>query len=158
LNRAVVGAGSNIEGRLHIAQAKELLSGEHRFIKESKFVVTSPIGFTDQPDFLNGAFLIETTLEIDEFRAYLKKVEDRLGRVRTPNKNGPRTIDLDLIVWNNEIVDNDYYEKDFVRNAISELLPELGRKFYSLKKSGRDERAPTSTNPGNPFNPGNPDQ
>ena len=106
-----------------LAKAKEILSKEQRFLNESTFVTTSPIGFADQPDFYNGAFLIETSLEIDEFRAYLKKVEDRLGRVRTENKNGPRTIDLDIITWNGRVVNKDYHEREFVKKAVEELLP-----------------------------------
>ena len=122
MNQAVVGVGSNIDARRNVAKAKKLLSKEHRFLKESTFVTTSPVVFVDQPDFYNGAFLIETTLGIDGFRAYLKKIEDRLGRVRTANKNGPRTIDLDLVIWNGEIVNKDYYEREFVRKAVLQLI------------------------------------
>ncbi len=121
MNRAVVGVGSNIDPRRHIARAKELLSREQRLLRESAFVTTSPIGFASQPDFVNGAFLIETDLGSRDFTAYLKSVESRLGRVRTENKNGPRTIDLDLIVWNGSIVNDDYHQRDFLRKAVDEV-------------------------------------
>jgi 2-amino-4-hydroxy-6-hydroxymethyldihydropteridine diphosphokinase len=61
-------------------------------------------------------------LDRDAFAAYLRLMEDRLGRVRTANKFGPRTIDLDIVVWNGEIVNADYSERDFVRDAVRELL------------------------------------
>jgi len=53
----------------------------------------------------------------------LREIESGLGRVRTANKNGPRTIDLDILVWNGEVVDADVYERGFLRDSIIELLP-----------------------------------
>ena len=125
MNTAVVGVGSNINAVQNIARAKEALSREHRLDKESAFVKTSPIGFSDQPDFMNGAFLVSTELSIDGFKDYLHGLEDRLGRVRTKNKFGPRTIDLDIVVWNGKIVNDDFYERDFVRKAVLEVWPEI---------------------------------
>jgi len=129
VNTAVVGVGSNINAPKNIALAKEALSRGHRLDKESAFVKTSPIGFSDQPDFMNGAFLVATELSIDGFKDYLHGLEDRLGRVRTKNKFGPRTIDLDIVVWNGKIVNDDFYERDFVRKAVLEVLPLKNRKF-----------------------------
>lgn len=125
MNTAVIGVGSNINAPLHIMQAKEALSHEHRLDKESAFITTSPIGFSDQPDFLNGAFLVSTEMHLDQFKNYLKDLENRLGRVRTKNKYGPRTIDLDIVVWNGEIVNNDFYEREFVKNAVMEVMPDI---------------------------------
>ncbi len=53
----------------------------------------------------------------------LREIESGLGRVRTGNKNGPRTIDLDILVWNGEVVDDDVYEREFLKTSIRELLP-----------------------------------
>lgn len=125
MNIAAVGVGSNIDAALNIAGARELLSGEHTLLKESAFLVTTPIGNYRQPDFLNGAFLVATQLDRDEFTAYLKKLEYRLGRVREADKYGPRTIDLDIVVWNGKIVHRDFHARKFVKNAVVELLPEL---------------------------------
>jgi 2-amino-4-hydroxy-6-hydroxymethyldihydropteridine diphosphokinase len=123
MNTVVLGVGSNIRPRFNISQAKGLLSKEQRFVNESTFVATSPIGFADQPDFVNGAFLVGTEMERADFEKYLKDLESRLGRVRTGNKNGPRTIDLDIIAWNGRIVNDDYYEREFLKKAVVELLP-----------------------------------
>ena len=87
----------------------------------SSWIKTKPIGITDQDDFLNGAVKIHTTMRKEELTNYLKKLEDRLGRDRTLPKFGPRVIDLDVIVWNSKIVDDDYYERDFVKKAVDEL-------------------------------------
>jgi len=124
VNITAIGVGSNMEAPRHIALAKQVLEREHTFLKESAFVTTAPIGDTAQPDFLNGAFLIGTELDLETFRGYLKKLEDRLGRVRSANKFGPRTIDLDIIAWNGEIVNDDFYKRDFVKKSLLEILPE----------------------------------
>lgn len=129
MNVAAIGVGSNIDARRAIAKARELLTLEQTFLKESSFVTTSPIGGSPQPDYLNGAFLVSTKLDQDSFRHYLKHLENRLGRVRTGDAYGPRTIDLDIIVWNGRIVNGDFHEREFVRNAVRELLPQLSIGF-----------------------------
>ena len=58
----------------------------------------------------------------EEFSAYLKKIEDRLKRDRTQPRFGPRTIDLDVVVWNGKVVDRDYYTREFLKNAVDEVL------------------------------------
>ena len=60
----------------------------------------------------------------EQLRDWLKQVEDQLGRKRI-EKFGPRTIDLDIVVWNDKIVDADVYERDFLRNAIQQIFPEI---------------------------------
>lgn len=125
MNRAVVGVGSNIDPEENVGRAREILSKEENMVAASKFSFTAPEGIPDQPDFLNGAFLIETELDEAALRFYLKGVEERLGRVRGAQKDGPRSIDLDLVVFNSDIVDDDYYRYGFVRRAVLELLPGL---------------------------------
>ena len=125
MNVVAIGVGSNLDARRTIAKARELLTLEQTFLKESSFVTTSPIGASPQPDYLNGAFLVSTKLDRNSFRRYLKRLESRLGRVRTGDAYGPRTIDLDIVVWNGRIVNDDFHEREFVSNAVRELLPEL---------------------------------
>ena len=50
-----------------------------------------------------------------------KKIEDKMGRDRTAPKFGPRNIDLDIVVWNGEIVDDDYYTRDFLQKSVREI-------------------------------------
>ena len=125
MNKAVISLGSNINPENNINKVKKILAQEQTLLCESKFVVTKPKGFQDQLDFINGALYIETKLNMQDLKKYLKDVEHRLGRLRTENKNGPRTIDLDVVVYNNSIIDNDFYRYDFVKEAVLELLPEL---------------------------------
>jgi 2-amino-4-hydroxy-6-hydroxymethyldihydropteridine diphosphokinase len=129
MNRAAVSAGSNIDPFSSIKKAKAILEKELRVVAASEMVVTKPIGFADQDDFVNAVFLVETDLDKSSLAAYLKTVEDRLGRVRTPNKFGPRTIDLDVIVYNNEIVNSDVYERDFLKKLLASVLPEIAPRL-----------------------------
>ena len=91
----------------------------------SSFSVTSPVGFTEQADFLNGVVLVSTELDYCSLVQYNKDIESKLGRVKTDNKNGPRKIDLDIIVFNGKVVDDDYYSRDFLRKSVMELMPEI---------------------------------
>ena len=125
LNKAIIAVGSNIEPETHIERARKMIAAEHTLVAVSDLVQTTRQGFAEQADFLNGAFSIETGLDIEGLEAYLKGVEATLGRARTENKNGPRTIDLDITVFNGEIVDDDFYRYDFVRKAVTELMPEI---------------------------------
>lgn len=99
----------------------------------SQTICTPPVGFLNQPDFLNAALLIRTPLEHDAFRAYLKAVESRLGRVRGPNKSGPRTMDLDIVAWDGELVDQGYFEYDYIRLPVDEVLTASGRSLAKRK-------------------------
>ena len=126
MNSAVVAVGSNIDPFDNINKARVILEREHQLRGESRFVTTMPIGFAKQADFINGAFLILTRLDTCQFKSWLRDVESSLGRTHRGNRFGPRTIDLDLIVWNGEIVHKDFYERGFLKNAVLELLPDLG--------------------------------
>ncbi len=128
MNIAVISVGSNIDPEVNIEKGRSLLAGEHELLGESSFVRTKPIGHLEQPDFVNGAFLISTELDQEELERNLKKIEKALGRVKSAIKFGPRTIDLDIVVWNGKVVSRDFYARDFVRNACCELLPELAEK------------------------------
>jgi 2-amino-4-hydroxy-6-hydroxymethyldihydropteridine diphosphokinase len=126
MNCAVVSIGSNIEPRKNIPYAIDILSSRHTVLAVSSLIQTKPIGFTKQPDFANGCILISTVLSIEQFVSCLKEIELQLRRRKTANKSGPRTIDLDIIIWNNQIVDNDFYKRDFLRELILQILPQTG--------------------------------
>ena len=125
MTRAIISMGSNINAEANIAAAIARIERRHGVLGQSVLRTTAPLGFSEQPDFLNGALLIETSMNRINLRSWLRAVEDDLGRVRTSNKNGPRTIDLDIVVWDDRIVDPDVHERDFLRDAVRELCPEL---------------------------------
>lgn len=121
MNTVIIGIGSNINADENISKMLELLSAEVEIIKVSSFIKTKPIGIENQPDFINGAVKIKTVLVRKELKLICKEIEDKLGRDRTTPKFGPRTIDLDIVVWNGKVVDEDYYTRDFLQNSVEEL-------------------------------------
>ncbi|MCB1195177.1 2-amino-4-hydroxy-6-hydroxymethyldihydropteridine diphosphokinase [bacterium] len=125
INRAVVGVGSNINPLENIQSARHLIAEQFSLIAESAFRVTKPIGVVNQPDFINGAYLIETCHDIASVKQTLKKIEHLVGRKKEVEKSAPREIDLDIVIWNNSVVDDDFYSRDFLRNATLELVPDL---------------------------------
>jgi len=125
MNRAVVSLGSNIDPTVHVQRARDLIAASYELVAESTLRMTKPVGFTDQADFLNGALLVETALDHEAFRVFLKDIESQLGRIHTENPHGPRTIDLDIVVWNGTVVDDDFHTRDFLREAVIEILPDL---------------------------------
>ena len=120
-HECIIGIGSNIEAERNFAAALFYLREEHELIAVSSKVTTAPIGILEQPDFLNGAAKVSTCFEREDFQSYLKALEDRLLRDRTVSKFGPRTIDLDIVVWDGEIVDPDYYQRDFLKTVVDEI-------------------------------------
>jgi len=125
MNRVVVGVGSNIDPEKNIEEARKRIEKRHRVVAESRFIRTKPVGYSEQPDFVNGVIRIETEMEYGELNEWLGGVESDLGRVRGGNRYGPRTMDLDVVVWNGEIVDKDVCERGFLRNCILEVWPDL---------------------------------
>jgi 2-amino-4-hydroxy-6-hydroxymethyldihydropteridine diphosphokinase len=118
----IVAAGSNIDAKTHIKQAFEQLKKLDFEVNIAALLHTKPVGFTDQADFINTAFSFTCNLNTVDLKAYLNRLETQLGRVRTSNKNGPRTIDLDIVKIDNDIVDEDYHQYDFVKKSVDELV------------------------------------
>ena len=124
-HEVVIGLGSNIDPEANLEQAVLELKSRFKVSKRSQWTRTKPIGIQDQPDFYNGALLMETELEQQSLKMELKRIEDILGRDRSLPKFGPRTIDLDILIWNKKVVDEDYYERDFLRKGVEEIIPDL---------------------------------
>lgn len=134
--RAYVGLGANLgprEGTLR--RAVELLGDtEHvDLIAISELRETYPVGVVDQPRFLNGAAAVETTLSPRALLDALLGIERELGRVRREERWGPRTVDLDLLLFGDEIVDEPglrvphprLHERRFALEPLAELDPDL---------------------------------
>jgi 2-amino-4-hydroxy-6-hydroxymethyldihydropteridine diphosphokinase len=101
MSRAYVGLGANIgnpEAAIH--RAVELISQtpQVRLVALSTLRETEPVGYVDQPRFLNGAVAVDTELSARALLDRLLEIEQELGRKRT-TPNGPRTIDLDLLLY-----------------------------------------------------------
>lgn len=111
LSLVYLSLGSNIQPEKHLTQAIYLLRTGCTVLNLSSAYRTAPQGFTQQADFLNMAVELTTNLEPITFKkAVLDWIEHKLGRQRDPaNKNAPRTIDLDIALWNQEVFE--YGEK-----------------------------------------------
>ena len=125
MNKVVIGLGSNINPKKNILKASRLLSQKYKLIKKSRFIKTKAIGNKSQADFINGAILLETQSTLGELRRSLKDIEKKLGREPIHPRYGPRTMDLDIIVWNGKIIDRDFYKRKFLRQSVIELIPDL---------------------------------
>ncbi|MYM62958.1 2-amino-4-hydroxy-6-hydroxymethyldihydropteridine diphosphokinase [Pseudomaricurvus sp. HS19] len=133
LHHYLVSVGSNIEPRKHLAECETILAAETQLLGIADYIDTEPDGFKDQPWFVNGAYYIASPLAHDDFKAYLKAVEERLGRVKGPIKSGPRTMDLDIITVDGHVVHNDYYHKSYVTIPVDQLI---GQFALTLNAAG----------------------
>ncbi len=98
--RAVIALGSNIAPEKHLEDALVRLARQVRVLALSHIYETPPVGAPGTPHFLNGAVLIETELDPITLRdRVLRAIEQELGRVRQADPNAPRTIDLDLVLY-----------------------------------------------------------
>ncbi len=125
MNSAVIGVGSNINPEENVSKAEQEVGLLGESLRKSGFSYTKPLGYKKQDDFLNGVFHIDTPYAYDELNDRLKEIENRLGRIRTGNKSGPRTIDLDTVVYNYQVRDADVFTRDFIRDPVTEMIPEL---------------------------------
>ena len=132
---AFVGIGSNLGDReIHLRTALEALAAEEEIevVGVSRLRETEPVGPVEQGPFLNGAVQVATELPPRELLARLLNIEERLGRVRG-ERFGPRTIDLDLLVYGDAIVDEPgltlphprLHERRFALEPLAELAPAL---------------------------------
>jgi 2-amino-4-hydroxy-6-hydroxymethyldihydropteridine diphosphokinase len=99
----------------------------------SRLRETDPVGYLDQPPFRNGVAAAETSLSARALLAVLLAIEESLGRERTGPRFGPRTIDLDLLLYGDEVIDEAglrvphprLHERRFALEPLAELDPTL---------------------------------
>jgi 2-amino-4-hydroxy-6-hydroxymethyldihydropteridine diphosphokinase len=137
MTRSFVGLGANLEDpRAQIARAVELLAAEDgvELVAVSTLRETDPVGYEQQPRFLNGAAELQTSLAARELLERLLSIERSLGRVRGDEPRfGPRTIDLDLLLYGDQRIDEPgleiphprLHERRFALEPLAELDPAL---------------------------------
>ena len=101
--RAFLDLGSNLDRDRSVAEALHLLAVRFRLLRTSSVYETAPVGRTDQPAFLNLAVEIETDLEPGRVREVLREIEEACGRVRSADRYAPRTVDLDLTLYEDRV-------------------------------------------------------
>jgi 2-amino-4-hydroxy-6-hydroxymethyldihydropteridine diphosphokinase len=153
-NRAFVALGSNIEPEANLREAVRRLATHCTVVSTSPVYETAPVGSVGQPKFLNAAALIETELTAAGLKAgVLAVIEEDLGRIRTEDKYAPRTIDLDISLFNDEAFDlggRHIPDADILRYAhiavpLADLAPhqchpETGQTLRQIAQSLPDQR------------------
>ena len=136
MNTAFVGIGANLGDREGTLRRALRLLGDRdgvTVVAVSSLRETAPVGYLDQPSFLNGAARLETELSPRELLGALLDVERELGRDRSGPRYGPRTVDLDLLLYDGVELDEPrlvvphprLHERRFVLEPLAELAPGL---------------------------------
>lgn len=133
---AYIAVGSNLadpvsQANLAIETLKNL--PQSKFLATSKLYSSTPMGPQNQPDYINAVVAIETELTPIELLNCTQAIEQEQGRVRKDERWGPRTLDLDIILYGNEVIDSErltvpHYgmkEREFVLYPLAEIAPSL---------------------------------
>jgi 2-amino-4-hydroxy-6-hydroxymethyldihydropteridine diphosphokinase len=147
-HRAFVALGSNIDAERNLPAAVRALAALGQVTGASRVYETAPVGNPADPRFLNAAVRLETTLPPDELLRGLKLLETRLGRVRSDDPNAPRTIDLDLLTYDEtaltvagrRLPNPEILVRSFVAVPLSDIAPderhvEDGRTYAQIAAS-----------------------
>jgi len=133
---AYIAIGSNQQNpanQLHLAEIAINKIKETALLVASSLYCSQPMGPQDQPDYMNSVVKIQTTLPALELLDQLQIIEQSQGRVRKKERWGPRTLDLDIILYNNETINSErltvpHYGmrvREFVLYPLSEINPQL---------------------------------
>jgi len=136
MHRAYIGLGSNLaDPRGQIEAALGELAGLPRthLLRRSRLYRSLPWGKLDQPEFVNAAAALETQLSPRELLDSLLAIERRAGRQRDATRWGPRVLDLDLLAYDNEVIEESglrvphphLHERAFVLLPLAEIAPDL---------------------------------
>mgnify|MGYP000383528918 FL=1 len=132
---AVIALGSNLAEPARQVRAALSALAAHSQIqieKTSSLYVTAPVGYDDQPDFVNAVCSVRTSLDGVSLLAVLNRIEEDFGRQRT-FRNAPRTLDLDIIDFDGISSDDPHltlphpraHERSFVMKPLAEILPDF---------------------------------
>jgi len=134
--RVYIGLGSNLDNPR--AQVRRALAALHQppemqCLRQSSLYETTPMGFADQPVFINAVAELNTTLSADALMLRLRAIESAQGRVRGGNRNGPRTLDLDMLLFADariaepdlEVPHPRMTERAFVLLPLLEIAPDV---------------------------------
>ncbi|EHP6327115.1 2-amino-4-hydroxy-6-hydroxymethyldihydropteridine diphosphokinase [Escherichia coli] len=133
---AYIAIGSNLASPLEQVNAALKALGdipESHILAVSSFYRTPPLGPQDQPDYLNAAVALETSLAPEELLNHTQRIELQQGRVRKAERWGPRTLDLDIMLFGNEVINTecltvphyDMKNRGFMLWPLFEIAPEL---------------------------------
>ena len=136
MTRVYIALGSNLANPLHQVQSALNALAE---LPQTKLTATSslyrtpPLGPQDQPDYLNAVVALDTDLSAENLLDHTQKIELEHGRVRKDERWGPRTLDLDILLFGDEIINTerltvphyDMKNRQFMLYPLAEIAPEL---------------------------------
>lgn len=124
MHPAYLSLGSNIQPEEYLPKALELLSERGKILKVSSAWESRAVG-SDGPNYLNACVLFSTPLSYAELKDQVTHpIETQLGRQRTADKYAPRTIDIDIILFDNESCNDKLWNQAFVVIPLAEIYPE----------------------------------
>ncbi len=143
---AVVALGSNLDDpEAHVTRGFEDLAAipQTQLLARSSLYRTKPVGYANQPDFINACALVETRLGPRKLLDALLAIEKRHGRVREI-PNGPRTLDLDIIAYGDQAIDEPglviphprAHERAFVLDPLREVWPDMASRLVTPSQDG----------------------
>ena len=133
LHQVYLGIGANLGDRqANILQALQYVQGRASIVKVSSFYETEPVGYREQPKFLNAVCALETELAPEELLRLLKWIEKRMGRMAA-FRNAPRPIDMDILFYDELALESSelqvphprLHERAFVLVPLAEIAPDL---------------------------------
>ena len=117
--------GSNLQPEKNLELGVELLRQKVTVVRSSSVWETPSVGSAG-PDFLNLALLVTTSLKVDDLKEkILRPLEAQLGRVRSANKNAPRPIDIDIILFDDRQMDSNLWRYAHRAVPVAEILPDF---------------------------------
>jgi len=136
MTRAYIAIGSNLASPLEQVNAAITALGEiphSQIVALSQFYRTPPLGPQDQPDYLNAAVALDTTLDADTLLDHTQRIELAQGRVRKAERWGPRTLDLDIMLFGDNVINTprltvphyDMHNRGFMLWPLFEIAPEV---------------------------------
>lgn len=136
MSQAVIGLGSNLQqplNQVHQAISELAEIAQTRVLQVSSFYRSVPMGPADQPDYINAVAEVETELEAHALLDALQAIEQQHGRAREGERWGPRTLDLDILLYSDAVIADERLqvphpglaERAFVLYPLAEILPDI---------------------------------
>ncbi len=133
---AYIAIGSNLASPLEQVNAAVQALGaipQSHIVAVSSFYRTPPLGPQDQPDYLNAAVVLDTALQAEALLDHTQRIELQQGRVRKAERWGPRTLDLDMMLFGDQVIDTerltiphyDMKNRGFMLWPLFDVAPEL---------------------------------
>lgn len=124
MHQVYLSLGSNIQPEINLPKAIEYLQQQGEILKLSNAWESEAVG-SDGPNFLNACLLFESPITERELKEQIiHPIEIKLGRKRSSDKYAPRTIDIDIVLFDNQLCNDKYWKQAFVIIPLAEIYPE----------------------------------